>query len=631
MRLVLLACVLAGCTDAGGGASSPGADADARAVVTHPDGSVGAGDAALERDATAPGEPGALVAVSLESTVGILLDDVPEAWRERAAEEALAHDEAFWRARIERQLVATRLRLSYRRWFWQRMGYVKHQLPLPPPARRELEVGAPERMTVDGHDLVGVRYALRGTLLTDPESPGKSEPALRAAGGVWDEPFLLPVDPDLVFQRTGYACLREAAEVTVDGENALLYWDHTCVSGAPGALNCHRTAPDFGFDCEPTLRGRVGAVETALRFERLPWDPALADAVRLAPPKTDTPDLAVIAEGLGRNRIVYRYIPADHCALVETCVGAPGWRRLLQFDGSLENVGGAALHLGAPDDAALATHNVFEYSACHGHEHFRFYGDFEYAGARADKRAFCLLSTTRYGNHERSPLWHVYDTCSTQGIAAGWGDDYFAGIDCQWIDVTDIELEAPLTADLTFAANPAGFLCEGAPVLDAEGAPAFESTELRTASGDPIDRPRCDFADGWEDDNFGSWPVTLPVVGGLVTGPCDRGELSPLRDCGLGEQRSVGCAPGERVTVACSVDSDAPQVVRLCDYSHALGRGTACAAADALGGGLAAPEAVFEDVRCPTPRDPVEVGGRLSVYAGGLFAGEDATVECELR
>ncbi|MCB9006044.1 MAG: hypothetical protein H6656_01410 [Ardenticatenaceae bacterium] len=32
-------------------------------------------------------------------------------------------------------------------------------------------------------------------------------------------------------------------------------------------------------------------------------------------------------------------------------------------------------------------------------------------------------------------------SCNNQGIQAGWVDEYGAGLDCQWIDITDIEIE----------------------------------------------------------------------------------------------------------------------------------------------------------------------------------------------
>lgn len=83
--------------------------------------------------------------------------------------------------------------------------------------------------------------------------------------------------------------------------------------------------------------------------------------------------------------------------------------------------------------------------------------------AKGDKRAFCVESTQRYFNSESSPLVHPY-SCHNQGVAAGWGDDYIAGIECQWIDITDEAIPpGGKSLPLTFEVNPEMFMCEGTP------------------------------------------------------------------------------------------------------------------------------------------------------------------------
>jgi hypothetical protein len=154
------------------------------------------------------------------------------------------------------------------------------------------------------------------------------------------------------------------------------------------------------------------------------------------------PDLQVIGSTLRDDRIIYRNIPIDSCALAEGCVRGIGWRRLLQFTASIKNVGGQALAVGSTEEGSpLRQHNVFEFSACHAHFHFRYYSDFTLGaradqGAKGDKRAFCVESTQRHFNSETSPLGRPY-SWDNQGVEAGWGDDYMAGIECQWIGITD--------------------------------------------------------------------------------------------------------------------------------------------------------------------------------------------------
>jgi hypothetical protein len=197
------------------------------------------------------------------------------------------------------------------------------------------------------------------------------------------------------------------------------------------------TLPAPTQSCAKAIASGIGGVATTMSFTRLPWDPALAASVRVGTAGGPTA-LEVLTEGIEDNRVEYRYIPPDSCAIAEGCVGGPGWRRLLKFTATLRNNGGVPAHIGdVSEGAAVIEHNMFELSACHGHMHFSHYGAFSFdTGTNAplgSKQAFCLESTSRYLNNESTPLTHP-DGCHFQGIAAGWGDDYIAGIECQWVD-----------------------------------------------------------------------------------------------------------------------------------------------------------------------------------------------------
>jgi hypothetical protein len=337
------------------------------------------------------------------------------------------------------------------------------------------------------------------------------------------------------------------------------------------------------------------------------------------------------------NRIAYRYIPEGDCTIEEGCVDGPGWRRVILFDASLVNRGDVPLHMGDPDD--LASHNVFEYSACHNHKHFRFYGDFEVTDgsvvAQGDKKAFCLQSTRRYDNNEKSPLATPYDKCEYQGIGAGWGDDYGAGLDCQWVDVTDLDYSSgAIDADLSFISNRSQFLCEGEPMLDGDGNYLWEPTEYMTADGKTIDRVMCDFRDNWDANNTATAPITIPATGGYVTAPCTKGQLGPLRDCGyteVGEQ--LTCTPGATVNVTCSVaDGSAPQLLRLCETSEVLGSGVACIQRHALGGGVVGATDLDLEVTCPASRDASEPGGKIALFTSPALDTIDAqAVTCTVN
>jgi hypothetical protein len=133
-----------------------------------------------------------------------------------------------------------------------------------------------------------------------------------------------------------------------------------------------------------------------------------------------------------------RSFSADHCAVIERCVRASGKRSILRFDVAVVNVGSYDLVLGDP----RSTPELYEWSPCHGHYHFRglityeilnLGGQVVFTGA---KQAFCLRDNYKYLS--TAPESHGYD-CDYQGLTAGWEDVYDRSLDCQWIDVTGIK------------------------------------------------------------------------------------------------------------------------------------------------------------------------------------------------
>ena len=584
--------------------------------------------ASPETAVSANDAPGALIAVSLTSRTGVLLDDFPEAMHDRIAAALLTAGDEFWLAKAQAQIRLTHNRLNFRSYASPGKG----QLPLPPPDLWQIELDStgPVRETIDGHDLILLNFTFHSTLLTDETSPGQAEPALADVGGVWNEPFIFPADPNLLLQRTGNACVNEGGYPahSYDSENIFDLYDFTCTADSRGPAGCHRTTLPT-LSCREALAATVGTVETAVRFERLPWDAALANEVRLGPlTHDDSPDLMVAADDLANNRLIYRYIEPNECAVEEGAVGAPGWRRLLQFDATVYNVGGVPLTVG-PVRAEDPEHNVFEYSACHDHFHYSFYGDFSLEtddNVSGSKQAFCVQSTSRYSNHELSPLIHDY-SCTFQGLEVGWVDEYDAGLDAQWIDVTDLDIEGEVVSGkLIFTSNSDQFLCEGTPVLDEAGQPIWEPSGFTTEEGAAIDRPQCDFIADWQDNNQGSLELAIPAVGSFVTAPCTGPEVGPRRNCGFSPlpiEEPVVCTPGEAVTLSATATVAAPQVVRVCERSAALG-GVACVYEDALANVTVGGQETAVSFTCPLVRDAVPPSGGYSLYTAPAWPADPA-------
>ncbi|MCB0005417.1 MAG: hypothetical protein KDE04_03160 [Anaerolineales bacterium] len=533
-------------------------------------------------------DPGGLIQMTFDSQVGVLLDEVRADLRETIAANIMAQSEAEWLARAERQVRLTRLRLNFRGFNEAGIG------PLPLTPREiwaiELDPAGPQRAEINGHDLILLNYSFKTVIVTDAASPGTVEPALAEIGGLWTEPFVFPADPDLLTQRTGNACINEAGfpPNSYDSHNYLELYDFACTADSAGALGCHRTSLPT-LSCQQALDSFIGSVSSDIQFERLAWDEAVAAQYRIGPNNPGTlPDLEVVQNDLGVNHIVYRWFPPEDCALAEEAVGSAGWRRILTFNATVHNIGGEALNIG--EVAAIdVLHNIFEYSPCHDHFHYSNYGAFDLVDVAlpfSSKKAFCVQSTSRFSNNESSPLDHAY-SCTDQGIQAGWVDEYIAGLDVQWIDITEVPVPADgLNATLGFSSNGDGFICEGEPVLDANGEQVWEPSGFFTPAGAEIDRPVCEFVDDWDRNNYAELGVFIPATGTAVTQACSFATFGPFRDCGFSEvelpEAEAICQPGDEMTVSLPADLLATDwTVRVCERS-ALQGGLACEYRDSL-------------------------------------------------
>lgn len=589
-------------------------------------------------------DPGSLLDVEMQSQVGVLLDEVPASMRSRVAADLLAKPASFWIARAKRQIRLATYRLVFREFFY---GPAKKQLPLPPESVWQVALVGNARRVVDAnHDTVVVDYRLDTTILSDAASPAISEPKLAKIGGTWNEPFTFPIDPELLFQRTGYACMDEEDFPfnSVESEEVDTFYDQDCtVEHELSSQGCHQTVmPDQS--CKQALIEHVGKIDTSMKFTRLAWDATLANSVRAGvTTSTEGADMQVYLPDFTQYRVEYKYFEPGSCELQEQCIGAPGWRRVLQFNSSDENTGNATLDIGAIDyyltgeQTLNDLYNIFELHECHAHYHFTHYGAFSYAAqgaATTHKQGFCLQSTDRVANHELSPLHNPYGGCDYQGVSVGWVDQYKIGLPCQWVDVTDVDTsQGPVTAALSFESNPDGFLCEGTPVLDGDGNPVFEPTEFTNDDNETVYRPMCEFSQGWDSNNEHSYDATVPSPGeSFVTLACDRGQVGPLRNCGFAKKKDrITCAAGAPAVLHCELPNGGqPQVVRLCERSDALGTGLACRYEHAVANASVEAGAGLDiAITCPAARSATEPGGAVSLYVAPVYDGDaSAKVTC---
>ncbi len=307
-------------------------------------------------------------------------------------------------------------------------------------------------------------------------------------------------------------------------------------AGDGGLVGCN---PDSGIQCDGDWEGRCGGSGCAADECCSPVDGRFS-----CQPRVDgmcpAADIWVDEDRLVADvRFEWAYFPDGDCAIVEGCVDAPGWRRLLRFPTWTPNTGGADLYLGPPSDSI----DYFTYSSCHDHYHFNSYAEYELltadgsVAATGHKQAFCLLDFYQYpGMDSRGANYN----CSNQGISRNWQDVYGGHLDCQWVDITDLDAG---DYDLSVNLNYEHILNES----DYTNNSALVSISVPEADPLPAD----------ED-------VTMPC-------PMDASD-GANRNCGLTRIGQYTCTAGNMVTVGCS---DAcglgmctgDPFIRVCDIS----------------------------------------------------------------
>lgn len=496
-------------------------------------------------------------------------------------------------------------------------------------------------------------------ILSTQTSIQLSEPALGSIGGVWTEDFILPIDPTLLFQRTGFACVDEGQYPpgVADPEKMAYLFDDTCGVessvdlGDLGCNQCHCTLPLPTQSCKKALSTNVGSLPVSIEYKRVAYDASIATQYRTPAAAVNGADLAPSQEDLEGTRVVYRYFPNTSCerAVDEMCIGGYGWRRLLYFDAMDRNVGTADLDMETTDFVDSGTsHNppsqeiaygLYEYSSCHQHYHFRHFGRFTFSSSQSanasgpnnGKRGFCVASVARWANAEWSPTWSDFSTCQTQGITRGWSDVYQQGISCQWIDITDTTVMTSGT--LVSRTNPDGLLCEGVLQKYPNGSQIYQRTNFTTLNGNPVSKQKCNLISNYNANNQVSATVSVPSVGGsYVTQACveARQHFGPLRNCEFDKVTPLlrTCTPGQQTSLTCSFNStDKYQVLRVCEGSRALNTGTACRHQDAVQN-LLIQSGTTISFTCPSARDGVETGGLYSLYTAEVWGNSPASVSC---
>ncbi len=148
------------------------------------------------------------------------------------------------------------------------------------------------------------------------------------------------------------------------------------------------------------------------------------------------PDLAIL-ENVMQNSLRMDSIqinPGD-CFIEEGCIEGYGMRQILRFTTHFRNVGEIDFLIGeaSPDNPQ------FNYENCHEHLHYEGYAEYVLYDENAAealnelKNGFCVIDLECNGGGM------FQFSCNYMGVTAGCGDIYDSYLDCQWIDITNIE------------------------------------------------------------------------------------------------------------------------------------------------------------------------------------------------
>lgn len=148
------------------------------------------------------------------------------------------------------------------------------------------------------------------------------------------------------------------------------------------------------------------------------------------------PDLVILEDEI-ENSLYLDVVNAGtgDCRVAENCLTGYGNRTVLRFTTWIKNIGDVDYFVGNPTNNP----SQFSFVNCHNHAHYEGYAEYILFRNNGNpipigfKNGFCVMDlecsgggTAKFG-------------CSNMGITAQCGDIYDASLECQWIDITDVD------------------------------------------------------------------------------------------------------------------------------------------------------------------------------------------------
>ena len=147
----------------------------------------------------------------------------------------------------------------------------------------------------------------------------------------------------------------------------------------------------------------------------------------------DMPDLTILQDILESSIYLTTINSTDPCLIEEGCLHGYGQRDIIRFTTRIANIGELDYYIGEPD----TDNTQFTWDNCHNHFHYDGYAEYVLFSEEGEeipigfKNGFCVIDL---GCTTGSPQYG----CGNMGITAGCHDTYSSGLECQWIDVTDV-------------------------------------------------------------------------------------------------------------------------------------------------------------------------------------------------
>lgn len=237
---------------------------------------------------------------------------------------------------------------------------------------------------------------------------------------------------------------------TTNNTGTILYNDDYCglQSEVSGALDTSKTyivrVGSYNNACTGSINFAInyqGPISGCTTYSACNYNPlATVDdgsCLYYPNPLCSGPDLTIVqSQFLGSLSIGTVVAGQGDCRVVENCLNGYGTRTVINFDTYIKNIGDQDYYIGTPG----SNPGQFTYNNCHGHAHYEGYAEYRLYKPNGQmipigfKNGFCVLDFDGCPDGGTAKY-----SCGNMGISKQCGDIYSAGLDCQWIDITDVD------------------------------------------------------------------------------------------------------------------------------------------------------------------------------------------------